>query len=51
MTSRSSRIVLFTAIALTAFAANSVLNRLALGADAIDAGSYIAIRLASGALY
>ena len=49
MTTHSSRIAFFTALALTAFAANSVLNRLALGADTIDAGSYIAIRLGSGA--
>lgn len=44
------RIVFLTLFALMAFAANSVLNRLALGANAIDAGSYIAIRLISGAI-
>jgi drug/metabolite transporter (DMT)-like permease len=44
------RIPFFTAFALTCFAANSVLNRLALGGDAIDAGSYIGIRLISGAI-
>lgn len=44
------QISLYTAFALTAFAANSVLNRLALGANAIDASSYIGIRLLSGAL-
>jgi drug/metabolite transporter (DMT)-like permease len=44
------RIFVFTAFALIAFAANSVLNRLALGGNTIDAGSYIGIRLASGAL-
>jgi drug/metabolite transporter (DMT)-like permease len=44
------RIVLFTSFALIAFAANSVLNRLALGGNTIDASSYIAIRLLSGAI-
>ncbi len=44
------RIFIYTSFALIAFAANSVLNRLALGGNAIDAGSYIGIRLASGAL-
>jgi drug/metabolite transporter (DMT)-like permease len=44
------QIPLFTAFALICFAANSVLNRLALGGNAIDAGSYIGIRLVSGAL-
>ena len=44
------RISLFTAFALIAFASNSVLNRLALGGNTIDAGSYIGIRLISGAL-
>ncbi len=43
------RISLFTAFALVAFASNSVLNRLALGGNTIDAGSYIGIRIASGA--
>ncbi len=44
------RTILFTAFALIAFASNSVLNRLALGGNTIDAGSYIGIRLLSGAL-
>jgi drug/metabolite transporter (DMT)-like permease len=44
------RIPIFTVIALTAFAANSVLNRLALGGNTIDASSYIGIRLVSGAI-
>jgi drug/metabolite transporter (DMT)-like permease len=44
------RIFILTSFALVAFAANSVLNRLALGGNTIDAGSYISIRLASGAL-
>jgi drug/metabolite transporter (DMT)-like permease len=44
------RIVLFTVFALCAFAANSVLNRLALGSHLIDPTSYITIRLLSGAV-
>jgi drug/metabolite transporter (DMT)-like permease len=44
------RIPLFTIFALCAFAANSVLNRLALGSHLIDPTSYISIRLVSGAL-
>src|SRR5258705_277907 len=44
------RSVLLTAAALVAFAANSVLCRLALSASSIDAASFGAIRLASGAL-
>lgn len=50
MTPNTGRIALFTTFALIAFAANSVLNRLALGGNTIDAGSYIGIRLVSGAL-
>lgn len=38
------------AAALVAFAANSILCRLALGAGAIDAASYTGVRLLSGAL-
>ncbi len=44
------RIVLLTAAALCAFAANSILCRLALGAASIDAASFTTIRLSSGAL-
>jgi drug/metabolite transporter (DMT)-like permease len=40
----------FTVLALIAFAANSVLCRLALGGDEIDAPSFTAIRLLSGVL-
>ena len=40
----------FTAIALTAFAANSVLCRMALGGEAIDAASFTVIRLIAGAV-
>lgn len=46
---KAGRTVLFTAFALIAFAANSVFNRLALGSNAIDASSYVSIRLLSGA--
>lgn len=47
---RPLRILLLTVVAMTAFATNSILCRLALGADAIDAASFTAVRLASGAL-
>jgi drug/metabolite transporter (DMT)-like permease len=40
----------FTVFALIAFAANSVLSRLALGVNSIDASSYTAIRLLSGVI-
>ena len=46
----SVKITALTAAALVAFAANSVLNRLALGENTIDAGSFTAIRLLSGAV-
>src|SRR3990172_4836369 len=39
-----------TALAMTAFAANSVLCRMALGQNAIDAASFTFVRVASGAL-
>ena len=45
-----TRIVLLTGLALVAFAANSVLCRLALGEKAIDASSFTIIRLLSGAI-
>ena len=44
------RTLVFTILALIAFAANSVLCRLALGTEAIDASSFTVIRLLSGAL-
>jgi drug/metabolite transporter (DMT)-like permease len=44
------RISVYTGLALMAFAANSVICRLALGAEAIDAASFTTIRLISGAL-
>ena len=39
-----------TAAALTAFAANSILCRLALGSGALDAASFTTVRIVSGAL-
>ena len=42
--------MLFTAIAMVAFAANSLLCRLALGEGLIDAASFTTVRVASGAL-
>jgi drug/metabolite transporter (DMT)-like permease len=52
MTGRESTVFVFvlTLFALVAFAGNSVLCRLALGARAIDAYSFTAVRLGSGAL-
>lgn len=41
---------IYTVLALIAFAANSVLCRLALGEQSIDAGSFTVIRLVSGVL-
>jgi drug/metabolite transporter (DMT)-like permease len=42
--------ITFTVLALVAFAANSVLCRLALGEETIDASSFTIIRLLSGAI-
>jgi drug/metabolite transporter (DMT)-like permease len=47
---KTPTVVLLTCVAMLAFAANSVLCRLALGSGAIDAASFTAIRLGSGAL-
>lgn len=46
----TTRTVLFTTIAMLAFAANSLLCRLALGGDLIDAASFATVRVVSGAL-
>ncbi len=43
------RLVLLTALALTAFAANSVLNRFAVGMGQIDPVSFAVVRLLAGA--
>ena len=45
-----SRVLLLTLIALIAFAANSILCRLAFERSAIDAASFTSVRLLSGAL-
>ncbi len=42
---------LYTSIALIAFAGNSILCRLALGAEAIDAADFTSVRLVSGAVF
>ncbi len=44
------KVIVFTLLALTAFAANSVLCRLALGKNTIDASSFTVVRLITGAL-
>lgn len=44
------RTVMLTVVAMLAFAANSLLCRMALQQDAIDAASFSSVRLASGAL-
>lgn len=44
------RTILFTSLALVAFAANSVLCRLALGEQSIDAAGFTIVRLTSGAV-
>ena len=41
---------ILTVLAMLAFAANSVLCRMALGGDTIDAASFTSIRLLSGAV-
>jgi len=41
---------LYTSLTMVAFASNSLLNRLALGRESIDAVSYTTVRLVSGAL-
>lgn len=45
-----ARTALLTGVTLIAFAANSLLTRMALGAGAIDAASFLTLRLASGAI-
>lgn len=46
----NARTLVLTALAMTAFAGNSVLCRLALKQSGIDAGSFTTVRLVSGAL-
>lgn len=50
VTPTALRIAALTAIAMFAFAANSLLCRLALAADRIDAATFTAVRIAAGAL-
>ncbi|HEV7718421.1 MAG TPA: DMT family transporter [Arsenicitalea sp.] len=45
-----TKIILLTLLAMLAFAANSVLARLALGSGGMDAAGYTGIRLAAGAI-
>src|SRR6185503_15217127 len=47
---RPAETVVFTLLALVAFAFNSILTRAALGAGHADAASFTAVRLASGAV-
>lgn len=51
MKSSSLNTFIYTALALVAFAANSVICRLALNSEAIDAASFTLVRLFSGALF
>lgn len=44
------RVIVLTVLAMMAFAANSVLARLALSSGAIDAAAFTGVRLASGAI-
>ena len=48
--SRPSETALLTALALVAFASNSILTRLALGAGAMDAATFTTVRLLAGAV-
>lgn len=50
MTSTPVSTIVFTSFALTAFAANSILCRLALAGQAIDPASFTTVRLVSGAI-
>ena len=47
---RAAETIALTVLALLSFAANSILNRMALAGHLIDAASFTAIRLASGAV-
>ena len=50
MKQSSLQTILLTTLAMIAFASNSLLNRLALGQESIDAISYTTVRLISGAV-
>jgi drug/metabolite transporter (DMT)-like permease len=47
---RGAETALLTVLALTAFAFNSILTRMALGRGLIDAAGFVSVRLAAGAL-
>ena len=47
---KTSQTILFTTLAMIAFASNSLLNRVALGQNTIDPVSYTTVRLSSGAV-
>lgn len=44
------RLILLTILTMLAFASNSLLNRMAVGGDHIDAASFAAVRMAAGAV-
>lgn len=50
MRASAPRVAVLTAVAMTAFAANSVFTRLSLAVRSIDPASFVLVRLASGAL-
>ena len=50
MSADTLKTILLTATAMLAFAANSLLCRLALGYEQIDAASFTSVRLISGAV-
>jgi len=50
LTQKITKTILLTALALIAFAANSVLGRLALSDNAMDASGFTSVRLISGAI-
>jgi len=47
---QSARLIMLTSLTMGAFAANSILNRLAVDSGAADPGSFALIRVASGAV-
>jgi drug/metabolite transporter (DMT)-like permease len=49
-TTPAMRTILLTAVAMTAFAANSLLCRLALGHHTIDAATFVSVRVVAGAI-
>ncbi|MDP5219216.1 DMT family transporter [Ruegeria sp. 2205SS24-7] len=45
------RLILLICLTMVAFAANSILNRLAVGSDAADPGSFAVVRVLAGAVF